>query len=487
MLSLDLEEYEAKSPMICLAPKPNGNYRVAHQLEPCDSLIYTSLIREVCEIIERYRIPESQNIVCSYRIKPDKEGSFFSADKGWDIFISRTEELANEFKRGWVVVADVTDFYNQIYTHRINNLIEEAGGRKYSGQAKIIENFLLSLNKKTSRGIPVGPAPSIILAELIMGSIDKKILEYTNKFVRYVDDIRMFFNNAEDAIHALHDLTFFLYSSHRLVFSGEKTETIPVKVFLEKYMKDERKIEKTTLMSKAEELAAEKMYELVENLPEYSDDFNYDEEYEKTLVKILSQEQLKLLSSTYYELFKKALAAPIDYGLLRHVLRQSAKYRIRNIVPLLLEHFYKIRPVIRESVIYLNAVVNDKTVSKYKTEFESLYSHFLMNQPFINIWLSHLLQNDSFNRIGLPANYDNISSIRGQALISLRRKDTTWVRSFRDKIDGLGPWDKRAVLYSSSILPLDEMQPLVKTVASGGDIIEKSIASFILSKKKSKQ
>lgn len=487
LLSLDLDTYNPKSPLITLAPKPNGNYRCAHQLDPLDSLIYTALLREICEGIEQYRIPQSEEIVYSYRIKPNMEGSFFANDQGWDAFASRSDALADKFRKGYVIVADITDFYNQIYTHRINNLIVEAGKGIYDEQAKITENFLLSLNKNTSRGIPVGPAPSIILAELIMGNIDKKISGYTKNFVRYVDDIRIFFDKPEDAIYALHDLTMYLYSYHRLVLSGEKTEIIPVRTFREKYMKDEKEQEKATLKTKANELATEKMDELVKNLPEYSPDFDYDDEYEKTLAKIFDEEQLKLLSSTYYELFKKALEPPRDYGLLKHVLRQSKTYRIRSIVPLVLDRFYAIRPVIREAVIYLDAVINDTTVITYKTEFESLYSHFLMKLPFINIWVSRLLQNDSFNKIDLPSDYDNILSTREQALIALRRKDTTWVRGFRDNIDVLGPWEKRAVIYSMSILPLDEMRPLVKTIASNGDILEKSLALFVLSNKKSKK
>ena len=487
LLSLDLEKYQPKSPMINLAPKPNGNYRVSHQLEPCDSLIYTSLIKEVCEVIEQSRIPESQNIACSYRIKPDMEGSFFSVDTGWNNYVSRTEELSKEFKDGWVIVADITDFYNQIYTHRINSLISEAGKGNFDEQAALIENFLMAINKKTSRGIPVGPAPSIVLAELIMGNIDKKILERTDKFVRYVDDIRIFFNTPEEAIFALHDLTHYLYTYHRLVFSGEKTETIPVKKFCEKYLKDERKEEKEIIDTKANDLASEQVLELLNNLPPYSGDFDYNEEYERVLAEILDTKQLDLLSSTYYELFQNALGPPIDYRVIRHVLRQSTRYRIRKIIPLVLDNFYRIRPVIRESVIYLNTVLNERTVTENKLRFERIYSHFLMKLPYIDLWLSRLLQNDSFNKIDLPSNYDNISSIRAQALIALRRNDTTWVRGFRDKIDVLGPWDKRAVLYASSILPLREMQPLVGTIASNGDIIEKSIASLILSKKKSQK
>lgn len=485
LLSLDMDTYEPKAPMINLAPKPNGNYRIAHQLEPIDSLIYTALIREVCEIIEEYRIQESENIACSYRIKPDMEGSFFSKDTGWDTFNSRTNELTKQFNKGYIIIADITDFYNQIYTHRINSLISEAGKGAYDAQARIIENFLLSINRKTSRGIPVGPGPSIILAELIMASIDNVILNHTRNFVRYVDDIRIFFDNIEDAVDTLHDLTYYLYSFHRLVFSSEKTKTLTVKRFLEKYMANEQKEEKTAIAAKADELASKKIDELIENLPPYSDDFDYEEEYEKTLRKILNEEQFELLSRAYYELFEKAASPPRNYALLRRVLRQAARYRIRNLIPLVLDNFYQIRPVIREATIYLNAVINERAIQDNKARFERIFSHFYMKLPFINLWVSSLLQNDNFNKIGLPANYERISTIRGQALIALRRKDTTWVRGYREKIDLLGPWDKRATLYSTSLLPLSEMQPLIKTIAASGDIIDKSIASFLLSKKKS--
>jgi hypothetical protein len=262
LLSLDLDTYSPKSPLINLAPKYNRNFRIVHQLEPIDSLIYTALIHDVCDVIESYRIPESKQIACSYRIKPDLEGSFFSSDTGWDTYLSRSEELANKFDSGSLILADITDFYNQIYTHRIRSLIEEAGKGAYDEQAIAIEKFLFGLNKKTSRGIPVGPVPSIILAELIMADIDNKIQTYTNDFVRYMDDIRIYFNKREDAIYALHELTYYLYSYHRLVFSGEKTKVISTKLFRKKYMRNEAKEENTALMAKAEDMASERLNEL---------------------------------------------------------------------------------------------------------------------------------------------------------------------------------------------------------------------------------
>lgn len=485
ILSLDMSTYEPKSPMMHLAPKPNGTFRVAHQLDPIDSLIYTALIREVCDTIEEYRIPESEKIACSYRIKPDTEGSFFSKDTGWDIFTSRTDDLIKKFKNGHVLVADITDFYNQIYTHRISALISEASKGAYDEQATIIEKFLLAMNRKTSRGIPVGPGPSIILAELIMASIDKLIRDnHTKDFVRYVDDIRIFFDTIEDAVTTFHELTSFLYSYHRLVFSSEKTRILKVETFASKYVLDEQKVEAAAIRDKADELTSEKMEELIKNLPPYSDDFDYDEEYEEALQRILTEDQFELLSSAYYKLVEQAVSPPRDYMMLRHVLRQAARYRIRSIIPLVLDNFYRIAPVIRESVIYLNAVINKKVIRENQARFEQIFSHFYMTLPFINLWVSYLLQNDSFNEINLPVNYVGIISTRDQALIALRRKDTTWVRGYREKIDLLGFWDKRAALYSASSLPASEMIPLINSIAASGDIIDKSIASFMSSKKK---
>lgn len=66
---LDLLTYAPKSPVSSLALKASGTFRVVHQLEPIDAIIYTSLVYEIGQIIEDYRIPATENIACSYRIK----------------------------------------------------------------------------------------------------------------------------------------------------------------------------------------------------------------------------------------------------------------------------------------------------------------------------------------------------------------------------------------------------------------------------------
>jgi hypothetical protein len=248
LLTLDLETYVPKTPFTLLAPKANGTFRTVHQLEPLDALIYTALTKRGAEVFENYRIAESEGIACSYRIVPDLNGSFFGpSEDGWSRFNERTRELAQEYSDGAVLICDFVDFYNQIYTHRLRNLIAEAGGTTLEEYAKVVEHFLHGLNDKTSRGIPVGPAASIVLAEVVLSDIDRKVLSYTSSFVRWVDDFRIFFQTIDEARSFLHEFTKYLYEVHRLVLSGEKTRLLSVIDFTGRVFHDDEETERLKL------------------------------------------------------------------------------------------------------------------------------------------------------------------------------------------------------------------------------------------------
>ena len=145
--NLDLSNYVPKTPFTSLAFKSKGTFRVVHQLEPIDAIIFTALVYELCQIIEDYRIPKTERIACSYRLETSVKGSFFDEENnGWSNYIGKSEDLANSYLEGYVLLCDITDFYNQIYLHRIQNIISEAGGDEYSNHAKFLEKFLMGLN-----------------------------------------------------------------------------------------------------------------------------------------------------------------------------------------------------------------------------------------------------------------------------------------------------------------------------------------------------
>jgi hypothetical protein len=57
LLTVDLAKYTPKAPLQFLAPKANGTFRVVHQLDPLDALLYTALVYDVCRDIESDRAP----------------------------------------------------------------------------------------------------------------------------------------------------------------------------------------------------------------------------------------------------------------------------------------------------------------------------------------------------------------------------------------------------------------------------------------------
>lgn len=466
LLKLDLEKYAAKSPVIYLALKPNSTFRVVHQLEPLDSIIFSALLYENSRLIEAYRIPETRKIACSYRIIPDINGSYFEKEyNGYGEFLAQAEKLADKFDRGIVLVCDIVDFYNQIYLHRINNVLSEAGSK----DGKIIEDFLGGLNSNVSRGIPVGPAPSILIAEAIMGDVNKKILGYTSYFVQYVDDLYIFFEDDYEAKIFLHELTKYLYSNHRLVLSPEKTKILKVKEFKNEYLREESIVEKEAIHKKLESISGDYA------TPDEKIDFDDLEATDKLIIR----------SETYIELFDEALKfEKLELGLMRHILRQAGRYKIRNIIPKIFKNFNRLLPVIREIVIYFDRVLNEKTVIKYEKKFTNLLLNPYLKIPFINMWVYTLFQNEHFNSISISIDYSKILRIRERALIAKREHNLTFIKDVKDSLDTLGIWDRRAILYSSIILSEDEVKHWLGLESSKGDVVNKAICSMVISDKK---
>lgn len=484
---LDLELYIPSTPITLLAPKPNGTFRVVHQLTPLDSLLYAGLVFEIAPDVEKFRVPASAEIAYSYRIKPSVDGSFFASEQGWDQFVARTKLLSEKHRDGFVITCDFVDFYNQIYTHRIRNLISEAGGRRLEAHAKVLEHFLHGLNTQTSRGIPVGPASSVVLSELIMADIDKKILNHTRSFVRWADDIRIFVDAKEEAERILHDLTEFVHANHRLVFSGEKTRIVSVKKFLESHA-TEAVDEEKLVGTKAEELALKTYYdELIENLGPYEDpEEQFDEDaFAAILEDVAKTERFALLSNVYAELLAEELRRPFpELTLLRRIFRNASRYRIRSILPTVLSNFESLVSVVREVVIYLEKVIDEKVVKKNAKAFRKIVESKRMQIPYINMWVSALLKHPAFNAIDLPEQYNSITELRDRALIARRRSDTTWIKGYKNGLDVLGPWQKRAVMYSATVLSEDELVHWLQLAAGRGDVLESAVAKFAVAMKK---
>ncbi len=447
-------------PRVMAAPKPRAGYRVVHQLEPLDAIVYTALAAEIANDIEAARIPADQKIACSYRFKLD-DGNFYSGGSGWSDFSEKTEVLAKAYK--YVLATDITDFYNQIYLHRLNNAIEHANA-KLKSIADDIEVFISALNSKASQGVPVGPAGSIVMSEAVLIDIDQFIQNAGFPHTRYVDDFRVFADSGAALEQHLERLTLYLYEHHRLTVSSEKTNIQDAKEFVSKYLHNnimEQKVEIFKTMST----------------------FNpYTEEEEEVELEEHDEEaQLKAqVTSALEKLLKFSF---VDLGLARSVIRTAKRNRLPDIAETLVENFMFLAPVVNDVFLYLVQVHDEDLAKKLLPHFEKVIKTPAVNNQLVRYWVEWYLARESvfLANPAIRAFIFDGSNVDNQAKAAITLKNLAWVRDHKTGIYNLGSWARRAVLDAARILPSDERSHWLKLcIANSPMNLDRWVAQWVL-------
>lgn len=381
LTNTDINSLNVKKPIFYPAPKKGVGFRIVHQLDPLDSLAYTALAYEIAQKVEHKRL--SDNIVFSYRISLNGRGDFFAEGNGYNAYKERSSELAME--TDYVLVADITDFYNQIYLHRLQNAIELCDP-SLEEISKDIEKFLMKLTGKVSRGIPVGPAASIIMAEALLHDIDQYIYAKNQNYVRYVDDIRIFSNSKEELEIMLHNLTQYLYQNHRLTLSSTKTRIVETATFIWECLDNPDEQERAAIYQALSDL----------NIKSNGD---YPDSEPVTDIDDLSKEsKVKAQGIAFQTLIDEITqSTELDLGLSRHILRKAKKLRSRVILNGLFDNFDLFTPVIRDVILYLEEVSSTSMFERSQPKFQTILNESSsLKYPFINYWVTTYFANAKF-------------------------------------------------------------------------------------------
>ena len=210
--SIEINRHEWQGPRRLMVPKSEFGFRTVCQLDPEDSILFAALVREIGSKIERKRSPPSDKSVFSYRFNPAVDGRLYAANTGWESFWKSSSSHCDEFP--CVLVTDITDFYNQIYHHTIENQLNECGvGRDYWFALK---DLLANVTEGVSRGIPIGPHASHIIAEMAMIPTDDFLRSLGVVFCRYVDDIHIFCKTERAARSTLYRFADYLDKTQKI-------------------------------------------------------------------------------------------------------------------------------------------------------------------------------------------------------------------------------------------------------------------------------
>ncbi len=193
------------------APKSYNGFRLCTQLDPLDEIIYFSLIYELGSDIEKSRLEKKNNIVISHRFLPSSEGELWDSDYNYDRFELITNKLISGENFGFIVLTDIADFFPRIYLHNLEHVLDRASNKKE--HIKSLMRIIKGISQNVSYGIPVGTDASFLLGELLLDSIDRRLLDENITFCRFVDDYRIFSETKAEAFKYLNFLVEIIFNN----------------------------------------------------------------------------------------------------------------------------------------------------------------------------------------------------------------------------------------------------------------------------------
>lgn len=187
------ETYEPSVPKRIYMPKASGLQRPITLLYLEDQIVLQALANRFIDRLSRRRLKLQRRAVFSNIVQPSA-GKFALTDwkEGYNAFRS---EVQSCFDAGfqWVAHFDLTAFYDTIsHDLLLKVLYPRKSNRSFSTVLQWLKVWSSpSKTTTTGHGIPQGPLASDILADFFMTPVDERLIK-TCRYLRYVDDIRIF-------------------------------------------------------------------------------------------------------------------------------------------------------------------------------------------------------------------------------------------------------------------------------------------------------
>ena len=472
------------------APKSRGGFRIVHQLDPLSAIVYTALAHKICGAVESARVPVSERTVLSYRIAPDQAG-FFARGNGYAEFVELCRELAHQYP--FVLACDIAEFYNRIYLHRVQNNVESCGQRD---AANCLESFLLKLNLKASQGIPVGPAASIVISEAALIDVDQFVARTGLRYVRYVDDLRIFADNAEALRATLEELVGYLFEAHRLQLAWGKTEVTSSADFVARYLDAPHRIEQRELLGVAQSVAdygdtfvemnsdelVQKFMDVDQPLTEEKNELRdilafwlSAEERERRLVRDHALARLLKIATD---------STPFDLGLARYVLRRGRSLNVADLFPVVLDRFDTLAPAAPDVFLFLEKVGAAEVLEVHRARLVALSSGpGVRRSRFVQHWLQwfytsseHLLKEPDIRRYVYQQ-----ASAEFQARAAHKLRDLAWLRQRKSELAHMGPWDRWSTVLASRVMAREERRAWLQSVVTGdSDSVDRLLVEWVV-------
>ena len=478
LLSRDVTIINTRPPRRILSPKPDRGYRPSLQLDPLDCLLYTALVYALGSDIETSRLPVTDRIGLSHRFAPSQDGDLWQHDSNWTAFIERTQELVTFPRITHVLKADIADFFPHIYHHRLETRLHRCTTETH--YANTIMRMLGAWGGRVSYGLPIGPAASRLLAELLLDPIDRMLQEQGYQHCRWIDDIRVFCESENAAKRAESQLVKTLYESYGLTLQYSKTTIENKATFLADAQTRE------VLIVTGDDDEPDTNDTLVEEVREILNETG-DVSLTPFDLNMLPVPLKKLLAE--YDLNKVLLFLldfydDIDIAVVRIVLEEVTRRADFSSARLVLSHLADLQQIISTLANYFmqgRVNIDERTRTEIGERcLTEAKSSLAAGQDFGAMWLLWLVaeSQDFDNQHVLAKQFEETASevARRELILALGRAGNgDWFLARRNDVTGMSPWLRRAFLHGSRAMLPDERTHWLKSITPQLDILDRAI------------
>lgn len=181
-----------------LAPSGYAGFRITTKIHPFWNAYLNTLAVAIAELHEPIRSSRAH----SYRFAKTGD-SLFDRAASWRSFREATLADREHTSSNHVVVeTDISNFYEHVYHHRLQNIISDILpiGSNLDTQ---IDRVLNQFSSGRSFGLPVGGQAARVLSEVLMSSVDRTLTDTEICWRRYVDDFVIVSKNQHKAYQDL--------------------------------------------------------------------------------------------------------------------------------------------------------------------------------------------------------------------------------------------------------------------------------------------
>lgn len=442
--TINFGEYRPKSCFEVLSPKTRLSFRIAHQLYPLDTLLYTSAVLDIAPQIEAMRLSPEEGPFSYRYVDAADEPQLYSSSGTYHDWLLRVQELcekANPFDADKIVIeTDISDFYPRIYFHRIEHILDDCHAS--NAVRRIIEGIIKFSRAHQSHGLPVGTAASRLLAEALLNDTDRMILSKSGAYARYVDDYRILVSNEQEAHSVLCRIAEHLMLTEGLSLNAAKTKILSA---TDESTQIEDRL--TDVFSSSELSELNRYFKLV---------YDGEDVSAEDIEGVAAVDLIEKLS----DILKRD---SIDYASVKVILKALRAVDVDDPLDILIKFSELLYYTPRDFCILMGTLAQ-KQVSLSSAIAERMVD-IVTQTPFSDMALSRIWVGHLFVSQALPITTElleqqnltsNVVERRQNLLLRGLLGDRAYFREQKTKFDEVSDWEKSALLLSMSCLASSE-------------------------------